>query len=348
MKQKILLLFTVFSLIACKRESKISSPDWTKISARTQFKDVDGGVQIKSGNFTYTFGQNQIPFKKIILLNASMAGYISELGAENRIIGVSSPEYIYSEKIQNLIKEGKIQNVGSEQKYDVEKIIALKPDAIFTNHIASFDNTYDLLKNNGIQVIFLDEYMEQQPLEKTGYIKLFGELLGLEKEAAARYQEIERNYNELKKLALASKDQPAVLANEMYGNVWYLPGGNTSVAHYTADANAAYILKDNKDEKALTMSFEEVYAKAGGVQFWVNAGSHTSKNEILKMNPLYGKLNVFNKGKIYTMSGKERQKANDFFESGVVRADLILKDYIKIFHPELLPDYQLTYMKELQ
>ncbi|PWN72094.1 ABC transporter substrate-binding protein [Chryseobacterium phosphatilyticum] len=348
MKQKILLLFTVFSLIACKREPKISSSDWTNISDRTQFKDHDGTLDLKSGNFTYNFKKNQIPFKKIILLNASMAGYISELEAENLIVGVSSPEYIYSEKIQNLIKEGKIQNVGSDQKYDVEKIISLKPDAIFTNHIASFDNTYELLKNNGIQVVFLDEYMEQQPLEKTAYIKLFGEFLGKEKEAGAKYQEIEKSYNELKQLALKAKEKPVVLANEMYGNVWYLPGGNTSVAHYIADANASYIMKDNKDEKSLTMSFEEVFAKTNHVQYWVNAGSYASKKEMQKVNPLYEKLEVFNKGRVYTLSGKERQRANDFFESGAVRADLILKDYIKIFHPELLPNYQLTYMKELQ
>ncbi|WP_353146246.1 ABC transporter substrate-binding protein [Chryseobacterium sp.] len=348
MKQKILLLLTVFSLIACKRESKKSSSDWTSISSRIQFKEHDGILELKSGNFSYNFKKDQTPFKKIILLNASMAGYISELGAENLIIGVSSPEYIYSEKIQHLIKEGKIQNVGSDQKYDVEKIISLKPDAIFTNHIASFDNIYELLKNNGIQVIFLDEYMEQQPLEKTAYIKLFGEFLGKEKEAESEYLEVEKNYNDLKKLALTGKERPLVLANEMYGNVWYLPGGNTSVAHYIADANASYILKDNKDEKALTMSFEEVFAKTNGVQYWVNAGSYTSKKEMQKVNSLYGKLEAFNKGKIYTLSGKERQRANDFFESGVVRADMILKDYIKIFHPELLPDYQLTYMKELQ
>ena len=227
MKKKILLLFTVFSLIACKRETKISSSDWTNISNRTQYKEQDGNLELKSGNFTYNFKQNQTPFKKIILLNASMAGYISELGAENLIIGVSSPEYIYSEKIQNLLKEGKIQNVGSDQKYDVEKIISMKPDAIFTNYIASFDNAYQLLKNNGIQVIFLDEYMEQQPLQKTAYIKLFGEFLGKEKEAVAQYQEVEKNYNDLKKLALTAKEKPVVLANEMYGDVWYLPGGKT-------------------------------------------------------------------------------------------------------------------------
>jgi iron complex transport system substrate-binding protein len=57
---------------------------------------------------------------------------------------------------------------------------------------------------------------------------------------------------------------------------------------------------------------------------------------------------MFSTKEKYIRSQEKKRKANDFFESGVVRADLILKDYIKIFHPELLPDYQLTYMKELQ
>jgi iron complex transport system substrate-binding protein len=348
MKPRILLLIAFLTLTACKREPKISSLESTSISNLVQYKEQNGVLNLKSGNFTYDFKQNQIPFKKIILLNASMAGYISELGAENLVIGVSSPEYIFSEKIQSLLKEGKIQNVGNEQKYDVEKILSLKPDAVFTNHIASFDNTYQLLKNNGIQVVFLDEYMEQKPLEKTAYIKLFGKLLGKDKEAETKYQEVEKNYNDLKQLALKAKEKPTVLANEMYGDVWYLPGGKTSVANFISDANATYVLKNNSEEKAVTMSFEEVYAKSDGIQYWVNAGNHISKKEMLSMNPFYGKLNVFNKGKIYVITGKERAQANDFFESGVVRSDLVLKDYIKIFHPELLPDYQLTYIKELQ
>lgn len=348
MKLKILLLIAFCTLISCKREQKISSTEWTSISHRLQYKEHNNILQLKSGNFTYDFKSETVPFKKIVLLNASMAGYITELGTENLIIGVSSPEYIYSEKILKLIKEGKIQNVGSEQKYDVEKILSLKPDAIFTNYIASFDNTYQLLKNNGIQVIFLDEFMEQKPLEKTAYLKLFGKLFGKDREAEAKYNEIAKNYNELKQLAVKAKTKPTVLANEMYGDVWYLPGGKTSVANYISDANAEYVLKNNTDEKALPMSFEEVYAKSGNVQYWVNAGNHTSKKEMLGMNPFYGKLEVFNKGKIYVVTGRERLKANDIFESGVVRSDLILKDYIKIFHPELLPDYQLTYMKELQ
>ncbi len=348
MKSRILVLTAFLALTSCKREQKILSPETVSVSSLVQYRENQGELHIKSGNFTYDIKKNQVPFKKIILLNASMAGYIGELHAEDLLIGISSPEYIYSERIQSLLKQGKIQNVGSDQKYDIEKIISLKPDVIFTNHIASFDNTYQLLENNGIRVVFLDEYMEQKPLQKTAYLKLFGKLLGKDREAERMYENVEKNYADLKQLALKAKEKPMVLANEMYGDVWYLPGGKTSTANFISDANADYILKNNTEEKAVTMSFEEVFAKSGTVQYWINAGNHTSRKEMLSMNPFYRKLNVFNKGKIYVITGKERGQANDFFESGVVRSDLVLKDYIKIFHPELLPGYQLTYMKELK
>lgn len=347
MKSKILILIAFLSLIGCKREQKIKPEKWYKLSERTQIKDKSESFELKAGKFNYNFKKSDLPFKKIIILNASMIGYISELEAENLIVAVSSPEYIYSKKVQDLVKSGKIQNVGNDQKYDVEKIISLKPDAVFTNHIPNFENTYELLKTNGIKVIFLDEYLEQKPLEKTSYIKIFGKLLGKNDLADKKFKEIENNYSDYKNVAASATSKPNVLANEMYGNVWYMPGGKTSVAHFISDANASYILKDNTEDKAVTMSFEEVFAKSNSINFWVNAGNHVTKKEMLQINPLYSKLNVFKKGKVYAFSEKQTATANDFFESGVVRCDFVLKDYIKIFHPELFPGYRLTYFKEL-
>lgn len=348
MKSKILILFAFLLLISCKREQKITSSDWQILSERTKFKVEHENFQLQTGKFSYNFSEKELPFKKIIVLNASMIGYISELEAESQIIAVSSPEYIYSQKVQDLVKSGKIHNVGNDQKYDVEKILSLKPDAVFTNHIPNFENTYELLKSSGIKVIFLDEYLEQKPIEKNSYLKIFGNLLGKKDLAEKKFKEIEKNYNNFKKLAASTTSKPNVLANEMYGNVWYMPGGKTSVAHYISDAGGNYILNGNKEDKAVTMSFEEVYAKSKPINFWVNAGNHLSKKEMLQMNPLYSKLNVFNTGKVYAFSAKQTATANDFFESGVVRCDVVLKDYIRIFHPELFPDYQLTYFKELQ
>ena len=348
MKRYFLLFFLIFLLFACKKETKLEQNDWQKISQNVEIKSDGHFLKLKSGKFNYKIPTSKLPFKRIMLLNASLVGYFTELSLENKIIGISSPEYVYSKKIHQLIKEGKIQNIGNEQKYDLEKIIALKPDAIFTNYIASFDNTYDLIKKNGIEIIFLDEYLEQNPLEKSKYLLVIGELLGVQKEATVRFNEIKNSYDSLKILAQSSTIKPIVLANEMYGNEWFLPGGKSNLAAFVLDANASYINAGNSDFKAVPMSFEEVFAKSQQAQYWINVGNHQTKKELLQINPNYAKMNVFNTGELYTLTGKEERKSNDYFESGVVRADLVLKDYIKIFHSELLPKYNLTYMKALK
>ena len=349
MKSTFFLFFLLFLSVQCKKQiAEVVEEDFIKISERVSYKDLGENVVIKSGKFSYDFKKEQLPFKRTIFLNASLVGFASELSLEDQIVGISSPEYIYSEKILNRIKSGSIADVGNEQKYNLEKIIALKPDAIFTNHIASFENTYELLKKNGITIIFLDEYLEQKPLEKSAYLLLFGRLSGKEKEASSMLENIKKNYESLEKLAQTAKSKPFVLANEMYGNQWFLPGGNSQLAQYLKSANAEYINKDNSSESDTPLSFEEVFVKAEKAMIWVNAGNHHTKKELLTVNPGYAKMNVFKTGKIYAIIGKEKKKSNDFFESGVVRADLVLQDYVKIMHPELLPNEELIYLKELK
>ena len=348
MKSTFFTFLSLFLLFACKKESKSISEDWQIISENVHFKEDGKNFLLKSGKFSYTIPTSTLPYKKVILLNASLVGYFTELNLEQNIIGISSPEYVYSEKVQHLVKEGKIENVGNEQKYNLEKIIALKPDAIFTNYIASFENTYDLIKKNGIEIIFLDEYLEQKPLEKSKYLLLFGHLFNKETIAQTQFDLIQKNYGSLKSLANSALNKPIVLANEMYGNQWFLPGGKSNLAQFINDANATYINADNSDTKAIPLSFEEVFAKGQKAEHWVNIGNHKNKKELLQINPNYTKLPVYNQGRLYTINNKEVGKSNDYFESGVVRADLVLKDYIKIFHPELLPNYQLTYLRELK
>jgi iron complex transport system substrate-binding protein len=348
MKPIFLAIFSIFILISCKKHITTNLKSWEIISKNVQFKEEGEVFYIQSGKFNTEISVGALPFKKVILLNASLVGYFTELELETKIVGISSPEYVYSKKILQLIKEGKIQNVGNEQKYDVEKIIALKPDAIFTNYIASFDNTYDLIRKNGIEIIFLDEYVEQNPVEKSKYLLVFGNLFNEDKKAISKFNEIQSSYNSLKILAQKSARKPIVLANEMYGNQWFLPGGKSNLAQFISDANAIYISRDNSETKAIPLSFEEVFVKAQHAEYWVNIGNHQTKKDLLQINPNYPKIPVYQKGKLYTLNGKEVGKSNDYFESGVVRADLVLKDYIKIFHPQLLPNYQLTYLKELK
>ena len=98
----------------------------------------------------------------------------------------------------------------------------------------------------------------------------------------------------------------------------------------------------------MPISFEEVFVKSKNAEFWVNVGNYRTKKELIGMNPIYEKLDVYQKGKIFGMNKRRRGMANDIFESGAVRADLVLRDYVKIFHPEILPKDTLVYMQELK
>lgn len=348
--KRIFFIYSVFFLLlSCRKEaSGTLKAGWSRISHNVSYKNTGGFYELVSGSHRYRIAESRLPFKKTTFLNASLLGYVAELGLENKVAGVASPEYIFSGKLQQDVSSGKIQNLGNEQKYDIEKIIAMKPDAVFTNYISTFENTYDLLKKNGIEIIFLDEYLEQNPLEKAAYLKVFGKLLGAEGAAARRYSEIAANYSRYRELAAAARIKPMVLANEMYGNQWFVAGGKSALAKLIADAGANYILKDNNDSNSVPMSFEEVFAKSSLATFWVNVGNHSAKKELLQINPNYAKMNVYNHGQLYALTQRERGKANDYFESGVVQVDEVLKDYIKIFHPEIFPGEPLRYMKKLR
>lgn len=347
MKLKIFSIFAFLFLLSCKKKTEQSHKEWITISERVQYFSGNSYLELKSGKFSYKIPKNKLPFKKIMLLNSSLTGYFLELKLEDKIVGVASPEYIYSEKIHQLIHSQKIANIGNDQKYDIEKILATKPDAIFTNYIESFENTYDILRKNGIEILFIDEYKEQNPLDKSEIILLVGAVMGKEQEAKNIFSNIEKNYNDLKKKAQKQTEKPLVLVNEMYGNQWFLAGGKTFSAKYLEDAGANYILKDNEEDTSIPMSFEEVFVKAENAKYWVNVSQNTKK-DLLAIQPNYAKMKVFQNGNIYSLSGAMRGVANDFFESGAVRADLVLRGYIKVFHKDLLKEYPLVYLKEVK
>lgn len=348
MKSKIILFLFLGLLLSCEGKKQMVSSESVTISETVSYQWQKDKLVLTTAKSQTSWSSVDLPLKRAVVLNASLIGYFLELGIESNLVGVSSPEYIYSDKILDAIKSGQIQNVGSEQKYDLEKILALKPQVIFTNYIANFENTYDILKKSGIQIVFLDEYLETDPLSKAKYLQAFGALFGVEQKALESYTAIETKYNSLKKEAQKAPTKPLVITNELYGSQWFMPGGNTQFAIYMKDAGAKYLLEDNEEKRAIPLSFEQVLVEAKQARLWVNAGNYTRKSDMLALHPNYTKLEVFQKGKIYGISGKIQGKANDYFESGVVRADLVLQDYINIVHPDLISSDSLVYFRELQ
>jgi iron complex transport system substrate-binding protein len=99
---------------------------------------------------------------------------------------------------------------------------------------------------------------------------------------------------------------------------------------------------------SLPLSFESIAAQALDSDIWINAEASSLDELIIKDSRLRqfienAQLGVFHYGKETNELG-----GNDYFESGALRADLVLSDYIKMIHPELKEDQEFNYFVRLK
>lgn len=294
------------------------------------------------------FTQIQVPIKTIVLTSTTHIPSLEMLGEENKLIGFPNLNYISSEKVRNLIDARKIKELGSNQSLNTEVILDLQPDLIMGYGLDNKNPTLDNLEKNGLKVILNGDWNEQSPLGKAEWIKLFGVLFGKEKQANKIFNSIEKTYNETLKLVEKTKVKPTVLSGSLYKDKWYLPQGESWGAKFITNANGNYLWTETKGTGSLALSFEKVYSIAKNADIWF-MDQYTSLEEIKNANPHYSQFKAFKTKNIYSFSKKKGKTGGViYYELAPNRPDLVLKDLVKIFHPELLPNYELYFFEKLK
>jgi len=270
------------------------------------------------------------------------------LGVEKKLVGFPHTDYISSEKTRALIDAGSVKNVGQNEKLNIEQLIELAPELIVTFGINNNNPTLENLQKSGLKVLIQADWMEQSPLGKAEWLKLYGALFGKEKEADLLFSTIIKEYNNALKLVATKKPTSTVLYGSMYQDQWFVAKGSSWVAQFMKDAKANYFWAALEGTGSLGLSFENILDKAKTANFWIATGSFKSLAELNKANPHYSQFDAFANKTIYTFEGKLGATGGTvFYELSPARPDLVLKDYIKIFHPELLPDYKFTFAQKL-
>lgn len=291
----------------------------------------------------------QVPVQKIIVTSTTHVPSIEMLEMENTIVGFPSTHYISSEKTRTLIDNGTIREIGSNQSLNTELILDLNPDIIVGFSVDGDLKTYKNLEKNGQKIIFNADWTEKTPLGKAEWIKFFGALYDKNKEANVIFSKIESDYEEALLLVKNSKNQPTILAGSIYEDQWYLPQGDSWAALFLKEANGNYLWKETKGTGSLALSFETVLDKAKDADYWISPGQFTSMHEILKTNANYKYFKAVQNKNIYTSSSKKGKTGGViFYELAPNRPDLVLKDLIKILHPEVLPNYELYFFEKLK
>lgn len=300
-------------------------------------------------NFTGTALQG--PPRRIICMSSSYTAFLGELGAADRIVGVSGAGFITDSLLAARWRAGDIADVGYEANLDFETIAALKPDLMLIYGIASGDDGVmtGKLREMGVPCVFVGEYLETSPLGRAEWIVALGAMTGLA-EGVERFEAIESAYNDLKAEAAALTGRPEVMFNAPYRDVWYVPGDRNYMVEMVRDAGGRYVCRGVDSRDSRPVDIEEAFVAMQRADYWIHTNHYSTLAALLADNPRFAAAPPVVKGRVYNNNARTTPAGgSDFWESGVVRPDLVLRDLMLILHPGELPaTSRLYYYKKLQ
>jgi iron complex transport system substrate-binding protein len=293
-----------------------------------------------------------IPVRSLVAMSSMHVGLLEFLESEDILTGLGSLQYVYSPKVIAMIKAGKVAEIGRDQGLNEEKLVEMHPDVVMTiGSPGSKTDHYQTLKQAEIPVLINSEWIEKTPLARAEWVKLLAALLNKEKLVNEKFAKIESEYERLRKLAAGSETKPSIISGLNTKDAWFLPSGDGYMAQFFRDAGADYHWSNTKSSGSLPLNFESVYPIALKADYWVNVGfgKNDTRKDILAQDSRYADFNAYKSGKMFSYNNLvNEQGSNDFFESGNVKPHIVLSDLIKIVHPELLPDHELVYYKQLK
>ena len=142
----------------------------------------------------------------------------------------------------------------------------------------------------------------------------------------------------------ATATRPQVMINTPYRDAWVLPSENNYMARIISDAGGRCYTTEGEGNTSKPIDIEQALLYAESADFWLNVGSCHTLQELTSQNPRFAKVGVVEDKKVYNNTARRTASGgSDFWESGVVRPDLILKDLATIFHPEIMGEEHTLY-----
>ena len=279
--------------------------------------------------------------QRIVCMSSSYIAMLDAVGQVDRIVAVSGINYIANPYI--LAHKDSIKDMGPEMNYEL--LLGLKPDVVLLYGIGDAQTAVtDKLKELAIPYMYVGEYLEESPLGKAEWLVALSELTDSRDKGIDVFREIPKRYQALKDLTASVEQRPTVMFNTPWNDSWVMPSTQSYMVQLVTDAGADYIYKENTSNSSAPIGLETAYGLIQKADYWINVGTASTLDELKNMNPKFADAKsvrdktVYNNNLRITATG-----GNDYWESAVVRPDVVLRDLIHIFHPELISDSTYYY-----
>lgn len=284
---------------------------------------------------------------RIVAMSSTHIAMLDAVGEAGRVVGVSGIDYISNPVIS--ANRDSIGDVGYEGNINYELLISLDPDLVLLYGVNGASSMEGKLNELGIPFMYVGDYLEESPLGKAEWMVALSEVVGKRTEGEQVFGGIPVRYNGLKKrVADTVLDAPSVMLNTPYGDSWFMPSTESYVARLVKDAGGDYIYKKNTGNASLPIDLEEAYKLTSEADMWLNVGMANSLDELRTSCPKFSDTRCFRNGSVWNNNLKTNVAGgNDYYESAVVNPDILLRDLVKIFHPELVEE-DFVYYKQLK
>jgi iron complex transport system substrate-binding protein len=321
---------------------EVRSP-WGGRHVLQQYVLVDRNREIPAGLPAGTIVR--VPVRNLAVYSSIHCAALAELGVADCITGVCESRYILDPTVQSRIKEGLAIDLGETSSPNIEKMVELGIEAVL---VSPFQNVgYGAVEKMGIPILECADYMETNPLGRAEWIRFIGLLTGREAQADSLFAETETRYEALQATVAEVAHRPTLLPGLRYGAAWYMPPHDSYMAHLYKDAGADYLFDYLPGIESTPLTFETVLDKAIHADIWI---FNYNKSEAMTYPMLrseyspYSSFDAFRNRRVYGCN----THSSLYYEEVSMHPDCLLRELIGIFHPELLPDYQLRYFRPLK
>jgi iron complex transport system substrate-binding protein len=273
------------------------------------------------------------PLKHLAIISTTHAAFISALSGTDRIVACAQAKEVRDRDLRAAIDAGKVKDIGTANGLDREQLVAIKPDAVLGYPFGGEGNA---LKDLGIPVINVSEYLEEHPLGRAEWIRVFGVLLGKENEADSLFKGIVERYEAVRK-SVPRDSVPTVLFGSVWQGQWWVPPGNSYMAKLIEDAGGRYIFADRRSDGNIAIDMETMISKGSDADYWgmiADIDASKTLGVITKIHFTGGdaRLDEFEavtQGHLFIGN----THTEDLFGQALLEPDRVLGDLEDVFHP---------------
>jgi iron complex transport system substrate-binding protein len=260
------------------------------------------------------------------------------------LTGVTKIDSIVSQPVLDRIHTGGVIEFAPLGVIDAERVVAAHPSMLMTGGADS--PAFVAVRAAGVPVVANAEWLEPTALGRAEWVKFVGVFLNDERSADRAFRRVKDRYRALveRTRGIPAEDRPLVITGRATRGTFKIAGGRSYVARLIDDAGGRYAWADNSSTATTTVDLEAQLHRASHAAFWINGGGWKNRDDMLADEPRYAVFDAYRRGQVWVYERLQNAAgADDYWSRSVTRPDLLLADLVKIFHPDLVPEHELTW-----